>query len=168
LLQQVEEQDRWKQRQKELCKQNNTARPLPGFLPSEECRLVNKSTPLDIHVLPLCTQVQRMLKKHEVVLDEGVVRKKARNAEERTRLTAAYQRHRLHPEYLQAIAQDMPGVVTVQQVASTVHAMHRTPACNFPAQVNRTSSWHPTSTGHLSGSHSLVHLMQQTCRMCLA
>ncbi|KAF5834440.1 hypothetical protein DUNSADRAFT_8904 [Dunaliella salina] len=61
-------------------------------------------------------QVQRLLKKHEVMVDEGMVRKKARQAEERTRLTAAYQRHRLKPQYLEAIAEDMPGMVTVQQV----------------------------------------------------
>jgi len=62
------------------------------------------------------TQVQRLLKKHEVVVDEGVARKRARQAEERARLTAAYQRHRLQPQYLEAIAEEMPGVVTVQQV----------------------------------------------------
>ena len=78
--------------------------------------MVGKLQPFPLRLLWHDQQVQRLLKKHEVLVDEGVVRKRARIAEERTRLTAAYQRHRLQPQYLEAIAEDMPGIVTVQQV----------------------------------------------------
>ena len=62
-------------------------------------------------------QALAQLRRQGILVDEVAQRRRARAAEERSRLTAAYQRHRLQPDFLQHIAGDMPGVVTPAQVS---------------------------------------------------